>query len=445
LNKSSVSAAWLYAAIVSMMFMGIYALLVGLSRTPGLNTLFPSQDFFRVALMTHVVLSLLIWFLAFIMFLAYRVTGESSSSTLARIPAVGAYIGIAMIVITPFTGPVTPILNNYVPVLDHGLYLTGVVVFLVSAVAGWLLVAPALWRYARGGAPLQALVGGSLLSAGVALIAGVVCFALAWSMLGGYDQMDDPKTYYESLFWGGGHVLQFTNTFAVMAVWALLARMAGKGDKLIPTQVAVAILATMILFVLVAPFAYFMNPADSHEARMFFLELKRWGAGIGAIAVGAAAVFAARVGGADPVASRGLSLSIFLYGLGGLIALTLQGSDTRVPAHYHGVIGAVTLAFMTYALKVTTLAGWMPVKEKWQKRQVTFYGLGQSLFVTGLFIGGLAGLPRKTFGAAQELDSVLKKTGMGVMGIGTILAVSGGVMFIIFMLRAFFSKGKNDA
>ena len=444
MKKSSVSAAWLYAAIVSMMFMGIYAFLVAIARAPGLNTLFPSQDFFRVALMTHVVLSLLIWFLAFIMFLAYRVTPESPSSAIGKIPAVGAYVGIAMIVITPFTGPVTPILNNYVPVLDHGLYLAGVVVFLASAVAGWLIVAPALWRYARGGAPLQALVGGSLLSAGVALIAGVVCFAMAWSLLGAYDQVEDPKTYYESLFWGGGHVLQFTNTFAVMAVWALLASMAGKGDKLIPFRVVWAILAVMIAFVLVAPFAYFTNPADSHEARIFFLELKRWGAGIGAIAVGAAAVFATRTGGADPVASRGLGLSIFLFGLGGAISLTLQGSDTRVPAHYHGVIGAVTLGFMTYALKATTLAGWLTVKEKWQKAQVTLYGLGQSLFVAGLFIGGLAGLPRKTFGAAQELDSVLKKTGMGVMGIGGLLAVSGGVMFIIFMLRAFFSKGEDE-
>jgi heme/copper-type cytochrome/quinol oxidase subunit 1 len=200
----------------------------------------------------------------------------------------------------------------------------------------------------------------------------------------------------------------------------------------------------MLVFVLAAPAEYFIDPAGSQEARDFFMNLKWWGGGLGPIVVGLAILFSSRVAKPDPVAARGLNMSIFLFGLGGLISLTLQGQDTRVPAHYHGVIGAVTLGFMTYALKETARAGWLSVPEKWQMIQVTLYGVGQSVFAAGLFIGGLAGLPRKTFGAAQELDSVLKKAGMGIMGVGGLLAVAGGVMFVVFMLKSFY-PGEKDA
>ena len=443
MSRTSVGAMWLYASIVSMMFMGVYAFLIALSRAPGFNTLFPSQEFFRVALITHVVLSLVIWFLAFILFMAHRMTERHTPSGAEYLPAAGAFMGIGMIVITPFTGPVTPILCNYVPTLDNTLYLAGVALFIASAVAGWGMRAPALIRSAKSGAAAGAI--GPLIASGTALAVAAICFILAWHGLRDFGYAENPKAYYESLFWGGGHVLQFANSFGLMAAWALLASMAGKGEGALPAKALWAVLGIMMVFVLSAPVEYFMDPAGSQEARDFFMELKRYGAGLGPVLAGGAAVWAARVATPDPVAARGLYMSIFLFGLGGLISLTLQGQDTRVPAHYHGVIGAVTLGFMAYALKETGKAGWLATSQKWQIRQVTLYGVGQSVFATGLYVGGLAGLPRKTFGAAQELDSVLKKAGMGIMGVGGLLAVAGGIMFVVFMLRSFYPGGKDAA
>ncbi|MDH4184730.1 MAG: hypothetical protein OEV92_10935 [Nitrospinota bacterium] len=470
MSRSSVTATWLYAAVVSIMFMGIYAFLIALSRAPGFGALFPTQDSIRVALITHVVLSVVIWFLAFILFMAHRWAEGQPASRVEYLPAAGALLGIAMIVVTPFTGQVTPILNNYVPVLDSRLYLSGVGLFLLSAAAGWIMLAPRMMkRWESSGHP-PPLVVGSLLTSGFCMGMGILSIALAYWQLREFAPHMEARFYYESLFWGGGHTLQLANSMGLLAAWGILAAVApGREDeKLIPDGLVWAIMALMILFALAAPVEYFIHPADSQESRDFFTDYKRLGAGIGPLVVGLAAVMTARRGGLHPVAARGIYLSFLLFTLGALISLTLQGTgrllpdwlakvipawllsftqqapDTRTPAHYHGIIGAVTLGFMTYALRATGQAGWLRVSQRWQMAQVTLYGAGQTVFVTGLFIGGLAKLPRKTFGAAQELDTILKKVGMGVMGVGGLLAVAGGVMFVVFMLKAFFSRAGDE-
>ena len=41
-----------------------------------------------------------------------------------------------------------------------------------------------------------------------------------------------------------------------------------------------------------------------------------------------------------------LIFSVLLFAYGGVIGALIDNSDVKIPAHYHGVIGAVTLAFM---------------------------------------------------------------------------------------------------
>jgi len=40
-----------------------------------------------------------------------------------------------------------------------------------------------------------------------------------------------------------------------------------------------------------------------------------------------------------------LVLSVLVFALGGVLGLFVDGADTRTPAHYHGVIGGINLAF----------------------------------------------------------------------------------------------------
>ncbi len=437
------ATAWLGVSVISIMFMGIYAFLVALSRAPGFNLLFSDQNFFKTALVTHVVLSVVIWFLAFILFVMYYVTSDKPVGTIDYIPPMGAATGIALIVITPFTGPAFPMLNNYVPVLQRGLYFTGLGLFLGFTLAGAVVRAKALAESMRAGSRYPAIVTASLAGAGVSLAFGVACFVISLIKLYPLTDAKSAPMFYESLFWGGGHVLQFANTMGLMAVWGLLAGRIAYDKKIVSDKIAYIVLGIMTAFVLFAPVEYFIEPISTMENRWFFLNLKRWGTALGPIVLGVMILVGIRGINIDMVARRGLYLSITLFYLGGLIALTIHGSDTRVPAHYHGVIGAVTLCFMALAIITATDNGWLDVGEKWQKAQLTLYGAGQTLFVTGLFIGGMGGLPRKTFGAAQKLDSAIKYTGMSVMGIGGLLAVSGGVIFVVFMLRALWGgRGK---
>jgi heme/copper-type cytochrome/quinol oxidase subunit 1 len=71
------------------------------------------------------------------------------------------------------------------------------------------------------------------------------------------------------------------------------------------------------------------------------------------------------------------------------------------------------------------------------KLQPWIYGIGQLLHIIGLAASGLLGIQRKTAGTAQGLESVWAKVSMGVMGIGGLLAVIGGILFVWIMLRAF--------
>ncbi len=63
--RRALARGWLWLGLLALIGSGLFSVLLVLSRTPGLNRLFPVADFFRVALVVHVDLSVLVWFLAF--------------------------------------------------------------------------------------------------------------------------------------------------------------------------------------------------------------------------------------------------------------------------------------------------------------------------------------------------------------------------------------------
>ncbi|MGK7344834.1 MAG: cbb3-type cytochrome c oxidase subunit I [Candidatus Nitrospinota bacterium M3_3B_026] len=443
----SVVTAWLGVAVASMAFMGVYAFMIVLSRAPGFNLLFTEQDFFHTALVTHVVLSVVIWFQAFILFLIHYTTSGRPPGTLDGLSALGALAGVALIVVTPLTGQAYPMLNNYVPVLNRPMYITGLALFFGFASLGVVLRAPALagkiMERARGGeVPLA--VTAPLAGAGLSIVMGVALVVLALIRLsGGAGEGLAPTVYFEILFWGGGHVLQFANTFGMMAVWSLLALRLG-GGALADDRVALAAVIIMAAFVVSAPVDYFTKPIESFESRAFFTTMKGWGIALGPIVLGLSAALRWKRLGDDFLARRGLALSMALFGMGGLIALTIQGSDTRIPAHYHGVIGGVTIGYMTLGLLAMRDNGWLAAGRRWLKIQVNSYGVGQALFVVGMFVGGLLGLARKTYGQAQVLDTFQKALSMALMGIGGVLAIAAGGLFVVIMIMSL-ARGRREA
>ena len=58
------TTAWLTLGLVSLVAAGVFSILLVLARTPVVQEHIPFLDFFRVALVIHVTLSVLVWLLA---------------------------------------------------------------------------------------------------------------------------------------------------------------------------------------------------------------------------------------------------------------------------------------------------------------------------------------------------------------------------------------------
>ena len=56
---------WLSLGLAALVIPGLFAILIVLSRTPFLQDIVPGKDFFRTALVIHVDLTVLVWFIAF--------------------------------------------------------------------------------------------------------------------------------------------------------------------------------------------------------------------------------------------------------------------------------------------------------------------------------------------------------------------------------------------
>jgi cytochrome c oxidase subunit I len=119
-----------------------------------------------------------------------------------------------------------------------------------------------------------------------------------------------------------------------------------------------------------------------------------------------------------------------------VIGFMISGSNVKVPAHYHGSIVGVTLAFMGVTYLLLPRMGFAAVPPRAATWQAWLYGAGQMLHITGLVWSGGYGVQRKVAGAEQGLDQIGKVAGMGLMGLGGLIAVIGGVMFLVIVLRA---------
>ena len=63
-ERRPLAVAWLALGLAALVASGIFSLLLVAARTPFLAPLFPVADFFHVALVVHVDLSVLVWFAA---------------------------------------------------------------------------------------------------------------------------------------------------------------------------------------------------------------------------------------------------------------------------------------------------------------------------------------------------------------------------------------------
>lgn len=282
----------------------------------------------------------------------------------------------------------------------------------------------------------------------VTVIISFVCFGLAYKLL---PPAMDPKAYFERLFWGGGHILQVSNTIGMLCAWLLLCHLT-IGKIPIPSRAVKFFFIITVFVVLPSPMIYFNTNILSPEHKNSFTRIMEWGFSPAAFLIGLGILRAFLSASKDKTKKcswcepgfSALFFSILLFASGGIIGVLIIGSDVRIPSHYHGVIGAVTMSFMGLSFYLLPLLDRKVYFPRMAKIQPYLYGIGQLLFVMGLFMAGSHGVPRKTYGEAQQLDHYAKIAGMVVMGVGGLVAISGGITYLLNMLYSIF-KTRDSA
>ncbi|HEX6318060.1 MAG TPA: cbb3-type cytochrome c oxidase subunit I, partial [Burkholderiales bacterium] len=419
--RRALAAGWMWLALASLVGSGLFSILLVLSRAPYVKDFFPFADFFRVALVVHVDLSVLVWFAAFggllwSLHAAPRLLGLGWAA-LALCAA-----GTLVMSLAPFAENAAPVMSNYVPVLDGGVFLSGLLVFALGCavlILRSMAVTPRVGIRPGGAGALGFGLNAALVSAAVALIA----FAWSWLALpGGLDG----KAYYEVLFWGGGHVLQFTWTLLMFVAWLALADAIGARVPLSP-RVAILLFAIGLVSVFVTPVIYLAYDVTSVEHYRLQTWLMRIGGGL-AIAPFAFSMMYCLLSSPKPSREQkplraALAWSLLLFGAGGLIGLAISGSNVKIPAHYHGAIVGVTLAFMGLAYHLLPRMGYARPSPRLAALQPALYGAGQLAHVIGLVWSGGYGVQRKVAGADQVLRGFEQVAAMGLMGLGGLAAV----------------------
>ncbi|MBA3850655.1 MAG: hypothetical protein C0502_11785, partial [Opitutus sp.] len=402
-----------------------------------LGAVFTDPLFFKRALVVHVDLALVVWFQAgTLAFLALAV-GAAMPRRLVGLSFALCGAGIAGLLAGALMPGAQPILSNYVPVIDHPVFLTGLAAWFAGS--GLFFAGTFAARADATALPDEVVIALRVAAAGN--LVALLTFAAAWrTTLPGLPAIG----YYELVMWGGGHALQAANVATMLGLWLLLLHRWSGRAVLTPTA------SRWILSALVAPHAILPVLALQGTSSGAYVELAtdlmRWTLFpviLIVLGLGVRHVAAVRREARLPIAFdhrlAGLAGSASLAVLGLVLGAFIRGSNTLVPGHYHAAIGAVTLALMAAAYDFCADTSAREVVARiWRraKLQLVTFGTGQAVFAIGFGIAGVYGLGRKQYGVEQHVRSVGEYVGLGVMGVGGLFAVAGGLLFLAAMLRA---------
>jgi hypothetical protein len=424
-------AGWLGLSVASLVIAGFFATLAAFTRTPAVQLL-PSARLFHLALVSHVTFAFTVWFVSFAGALwvdaawraGYRLA--SGPSWLALGLAAG---GAAAMALPAFLADGTPYLSDYVPVIDHpgfwiGLALVTAGVTLQAAV---YLVARARARTDPAGEPPEAL---AMAAGAVAVLLAVLALGLALARA----HAGLPFGYaLRVVVWGPGHLLQFLHVAGMAAAWFVAGAVAA-GAAPPAARVLGWLVRTLVAFMGGTAVAYLVWPPEALLWNHVVTGLTYGGLGAAGVPVALMALAGWRraatpgVPWSSPLCS-GTLLSVALFAIGGILGVIGFSQDTRVPAHYHGMVGAVTLAYMGLAPLLLELCGRRPWSARLTRWQPYLYGLGVLGLMAGMHWAGGRGAPRKTFGFNWADAQAL--LALNLMGAGSLLAILGGLAFVL--------------
>ena len=414
---------WISISILSLAISGLYSIFIVLLRTPLFTNFFKDKSFFQTALIVHVDLSVLFWMVCFIMmYITNHI--ESKYESLVKILQNLLLVSIALICMAPFIGESQPYMNNYIPILHNLFFIIGIAIFItvyfIISCVGCI----------SGGSENRAI---SIL--GVTVISSFTISAIKISSL---SYPIDQFHFYEMLFWGGGHILQLVYCAGLIIAISEFS----KEMKIGVSQLVFLWFNAML--VLPLPIIQSFLETDSNNYFSLFTEhMKIFGALaplsliitiIVTCLISKEFQYSKNLKVIDNVLSLkayALLLSIFLFLFGGVLALFIDSSNVKIPAHYHGSIVGITIAFMSYIyLDINNSCG--KINFKHAIYQLILYSGGQFLHISSLAYAGGYGALRKTPGVDLPLNV---KVAMGFMGAGGLIAILAGLSFVCICYR----------
>jgi heme/copper-type cytochrome/quinol oxidase subunit 1 len=196
--------------------------------------------------------------------------------------------------------------------------------------------------------------------------------------------------------------------------------------------------------VLTVPVIYLLFDVSSGDHLYWFIQLMKYGGALAVVPIGLAVMLAIiekwRPAAGFEIERNALLFSGLLFGVGGLIGFMISGSNVTIPAHYHGSIVGVTIAFMGMTYHLLPHLGFRKVTGMAARWQPGIYGTGQLMHILGLAWSGGYNVQRKTTHAEQGIEQI---AGMGLMGLGGLISIIGGVIFLVVVYLAI--KPDNSA
>ncbi len=425
--RSRLAGGWLLLAFLAMGISTLFAFLLVMLRTPFINPGWIDDRFFTHALVLHVDFAVIIWFLSFAGVL-WSLFSRSRWLQAGWLALLFAFAGVGMILAAAFGSQSEVMLSNYIPVLKTPLFLAG----LVSFGAGMLVLV--LTSVGRGKRTVSSF---GCHCAGIAVLTALL--VLLWTVFS--PVLDSSNAhYFEDLFWGTGHVLQFSYMLLMLVAWLQLARLAGirlPQDGLLRGLFLLAVIPLVSVL-----FIHLQFLPGSAAYRHAYTELMRYGSWPVAMLLGGILLFRLRQRLANTNTWAGLALffSVVLFAVGLFAGTLIRADNVLVTAHYHGTVGAVTLSFMGLSYYLLPRLGANTPAAGPVRVQIGMYGSGMLLLIAGLFWSGLHDVPRKTPGAEHLSNNIAGNGaeifGMLLMGMGGLIGLSATILFLFLAARS---------
>src|SRR4051812_32500860 len=119
---------WLIFAVTALTGAGIYSLAPVIFRGPFFKNILPVEAIFATSLVVHVDLSVLVWMLA-IGGMLWSQFYQEKQHLFYKSAFYAAALGMALIALSPLTGNLNPLKNNYIPVLQNPVFFIGLGLF----------------------------------------------------------------------------------------------------------------------------------------------------------------------------------------------------------------------------------------------------------------------------------------------------------------------------